>query len=273
MGINADEKKHFSNLKVMVVGTDERQIYLAQRLAQSGVQLVNEQLANTADVAIFPIPVSKEEYVFRRLVFSGFKGIIFGGLFTEDHKIIADERVDIFDYAKDDQFAQLNAIPSAEGSIRLIVSNLKKTLHDSRVLILGYGRIAKHLHRLLCAFGGDVIVCARSEDARKQAALLGATVCDFSELVIYIKNVDVVVNTVPQQVLTKKELSLAKKEVYLQDLASKPGGIPQTEAKECGLSVDWALALPSRFTPQTAAWCVATVVDNVLGGVICKIKP
>ncbi len=269
IGVLNPETPQEERIKARVVGTDERQIFVEERLKREGVNHTAELPVHTADVVIFPIPFEKEMQTFRELVASGYGGIVFGGMISDKAREESGQ-IMMFDYAKDEQFARLNAIPSAEGSLRLIMANLKKTIHGSAVVILGYGKIAKHLHRLLAAFGADIVVCARSEAARKEAKLLGAAVCEFSEVAKHIPSADVIVNTVPSTVLSEEELRFAKKEVYLQDLASKPGGIPQEEAMKCGLSVDWALALPSRFTPQTAADCVVTVVDRVLGGAICE---
>ncbi len=257
-------------LKAWVVGNDSRQVFLAQLLEKSGVCVYIDQPDEYVDFAVFPVPIIKENETFNQLLDKKLCGTVFGGRVTDEIRNAAEGRAIIYDYTEDDDFAELNAIPSAEGAVRLLMASTQKTLSECSVLLIGYGRIAKHMHRLLSAFGSRVLVCARSSDARDIASRSGASVGNLDRIGEYIKEADMVVNTVPHPIITHKELGKAKKDVYLQDLASSPGGIPKDEAAICGLTVDWALALPSRFTPQTAAFYVATVVDKILGGVLCK---
>ncbi len=48
-------------------------------------------------------------------------------------------------------------------------------------------------------------------------------------------------------------MQYVKKECLLIDLASKPGGIDQEEAKKQDLKSIWALALPGKVAPVTTA--------------------
>ncbi len=258
------------NLKAWVVGNDSRQVFLAELLEKTGVCVYTDEPDEFVDFAVFPIPITKEIDAFYRLLDKKLCATVFGGRIDDEVKNAAEGVAIVYDYTKDDDFAELNAIPSAEGAIRLLMASKQKTLSECSVLLIGYGRIAKHIHRLLNAFGSRVFVAARSHSARKIAKQMGATVGELNMLGEFIKEADMVVNSVPSPIITQKELKNAKKDVYLQDLASSPGGIPKEEAAICGLTVDWALALPSRFTPQTAAFYVATVVDKILGGVLCK---
>ena len=53
----------------------------------------------------------------------------------------------VFDYTKNERFAAENAFYTAEAAVCIACQNSDLSLVNSNVLILGYGRIAKALHR------------------------------------------------------------------------------------------------------------------------------
>ena len=55
---------------------------------------------------------------------------------------------------------------------------------------------------------------------------------------------DVIFNTVPSLLFTRDVLKRIKKDTLIIDLASRPGGVDFSAAKELGLRVIWALSLP-----------------------------
>ena len=59
-------------------------------------------------------------------------------------------------------------------------------------------------------------------------------------------------------------MQYVKKECLLIDLASKPGGIDQEEAKKQDLKSIWALALPGKVAPVTTAKFIKDTIYNIL---------
>ena len=57
---------------------------------------------------------------------------------------------------------------------------------------------------------------------------------------------DIIINTVPHLILTQESLQKVHSESLLIDLASNPGGIDKKVAKDMGLKLIWALALPRK---------------------------
>src|SRR5699024_6630658 len=57
--------------------------------------------------------------------------------------------IEILDIMKNEEFAVLNAIPTAEETIKIIIENMKKIIHNSNCLIMGYGRLGKLLAQKL----------------------------------------------------------------------------------------------------------------------------
>ena len=73
------------------------------------------------------------------------KFLISGALSKEDKDILLKNKNNFLDILEDDTYTILNARITAEGIIKLAIENTDKSLYDSKILILGYGRIGKNL--------------------------------------------------------------------------------------------------------------------------------
>ena len=67
----------------------------------------------------------------------------------------------LYDYAAREDFAILNAVPTAEGAVELAMQHYEGTVFGSRSLVVGFGRIGRLLAKMLHALGSDVTVSAR----------------------------------------------------------------------------------------------------------------
>ena len=75
---------------------------------------------------------------------------------------------------------------------------------------------------------------------------------------------EVIVNTIPFEVLNDERLDLVRKDALLIDLASNPGGIDRVAARNKKLKLIWALSLPGKVAPITSAEFIKETIDNVL---------
>lgn len=158
------------------------------------------------------------------------------------------------DLLDDEDMAVLNAIPSAEGAIEIALRSMKSTLHSSNCLILGYGRIGKVLSNMLKGFNSKVYIAARRASDLAWIKTMGCIPIKYLELENIIGKIDVIFNTVPSVVLDEKELKKIDKKTIIIDLASKPGGINFEKAKELNIETYWALGLPGKVAPKSAAF-------------------
>lgn len=172
--------------------------------------------------------------------------------------------LEIYDFLDDEDMAILNAIPSAEGAVEVALKSMKKTLHSSNSLILGYGRIGKVLASILKGFNSNIYVAARKESDIAWIKAMGYSPLMYVEIKDIISKMDVIFNTVPFLVLDG-ELSMVNKECILIDLASKPGGINFSKAEELKLETYWALGLPGKVAPKSAAVYMADKIEKKIG--------
>ena len=163
-----------------------------------------------------------------------------------------------------DEVAILNSIPSAEGAVQMAMENSSITIHGSSSLVLGFGRTAITLARLLAAMGSWTTVVARNPAHRARAVEMGLGAADFPQLGDAAAKADFLYNTVPAMVLDKEALSRVSPEALIIDLASPPGGTDFQEAQRLGIKAILAPGLPGKVAPKTAGRILADVVPRIL---------
>ena len=156
-----------------------------------------------------------------------------------------------------------NAAVTAEAAVQIAMEELPVAIENLPVLIIGYGRIGRLLLRKFSALGASCIVAARSPAARAWSEAEGAFSCDTASLIDGVERSRLIINTVPVCLLTKEVLAHAREDCLLLDLASKPGGIDQAAAGAFGLRTIWALSLPGKMAPATAAEILADTILQI----------
>ncbi len=173
-------------------------------------------------------------------------------------------KVHTVDYFKREELEILNAIPTAEGALEIAMRETPITIHGSKCLILGNGRIGKILGKMLTGIGADVTVCVRKHRDAAIARSNGESVIFFRELAEKIENFDIIFNTVPFCVIDYKVLKRVRQDSLIIDLASKPGGVDFDTANQLDKRVIWALSLPGKVAPHTAGDFIWETILNIL---------
>lgn len=166
-------------------------------------------------------------------------------------------------YMENENYVLKNAILTAEGAVTCLENETDYSLNNAKVLITGYGRIGKALHKILKAYGSKVTVCSRSSASKTEAQFNGAAHIDFSQLADK-SDFDIVINTVPHIVFTKAELSALDRDAIILDLASFPGGIDTLVADSLKLKRLSGRAMPSKYTSKTAGICIGEAVLEMI---------
>jgi dipicolinate synthase subunit A len=168
------------------------------------------------------------------------------------------------DILEREEMAVLNVIPTAEGAIQIAMEEMPVTLHDCNALVLGYGRIGKILTKMLHGIGANVYAEARKHSDIAWIRGYGYKPVYINELASYLPNMNVIFNTIPHVILNNNLLEKIGKDCLVIDLASKPGGVDFEKAKILGLKVIWALSLPGKVAPVTAARFIKETVYNIV---------
>lgn len=276
-------------LHFWVAGGDPRCLTLAQALAGDGHTVHTYALgpdavspaetlsgAGFADCVILPLPAHKGKYLNAPLVpsppllsqvldaLSPGQLCCAGRVSPELEGEARARELRLIDYFAREELAVANAVPTGEGAIQIAMEELPITLHGSRVLLIGAGRLSKVLSRQLQGLGARVTVAARRFSDLAWAEVWGCAAERSDELRGWLCAYDLIINTVPALLLGREELEELKPGCLVIDLASAPGGVDFAAAGELGVKAIQALSLPGKVAPVTAALAIKAAVYNIL---------
>ena len=274
--------------KLAVLGGDLRLVHAAKRLAETGFSVsvyalaerickedVREESALSdaladADAVLLPVPLTRDGVH----LFSLWKPaeILISEIFENAprHAAILAGGADgfseprLYDYAKREDFARKNAIPTAEGALLLALEALSETIHGLSVGIIGFGRVARECAALFHRLDAKITVFARRKEARNEASREGFAAFPVSSLFEYAQSFRLLINTVPARVIDEKTLSALSEDALLLELASKPYGADPERATEMGVHMLLGGALPGKYFPKTAGIIIADTVTDML---------
>ncbi|MEA4899034.1 MAG: NAD(P)-dependent oxidoreductase [Christensenellaceae bacterium] len=155
---------------------------------------------------------------------------------------------------------------TAEGAIASAVRRADYELYGCPVLIVGYGRIARSLHKMLSGYGALVTVAARREEARAQARTAGARAVDLMQMEALLPGARMVFSTPPERVLDGARVQRLRPDSLLVDLSSPPYGVDLEAAQARGVDAWREPALPGRHCPESAGAALLTAVRRAMKG-------
>ena len=281
--------------KYTVIGGDLRSVKLAELISEdmntvniygyknAGFEMSlteNEDLQaaiDDSDIVIGPLPCSNDnetlfapfhtDKIYINEIFKIMKKnqLFIAGRISDKVAHLAEVyNVYAIDILEREEMAILNAIPTAEGAIQIAMEETPITLHDSKVMVLGFGRVGKILANRLDGLGVKVFVEARKYQDIAWIKSYGYKPVYINELGDYLGKMDVIFNTIPHKILDASLLDKLNPETLVIDLASKPGGVDFDRAKTLGIKVIWALSLPGKVAPVTAAKFIKETVYNII---------
>ena len=171
-----------------------------------------------------------------------------------------DERIDrLFNgkkivYSNDSDFVKKNANLTAEATVSFLHSLIKDELCGRTVFVSGYGRIGRMLCKHLSNLGGAVFVYARRKEVQAEALKDGVCPLELEECV----KADVIINTVPKPIFSKKLIEQISTDTFIIELASSPYGFESMER------VVLASGLPGKILPIGAARAIFDTVTKIL---------
>lgn len=276
-----------------IIGGDKRQLFLAESLLRDGCQVILagfnrlreqgfENLSGVeaailySDAVLLPLPSVRADksvnapFSSKSIFFSDpeldllRQKPVFAGM--RDRLLRAYPKLDgaeIYDYACRDDFAILNAVPTAEGAVEIAMREYEGTIFGSSSLVVGFGRIGKLLAKMLGALGSSVTVCARKPSDFAYIAALGYRSKNTAALSV-ARGYDLIFNTVPALIFDENLLKNTDKSALLIDLASLPGGVDFESARELGIDARRALALPGKCAPKSAGEIIKKTVFSII---------
>ena len=121
-----------------------------------------------------------------------------------------------------------------------------------KTAITGYGRTAKAIAEFMKENGAKVLITARDPHALADAVKKGYSICLLRDYDCIAHDADILINTVPAEIIDKNILSRLRKDVLLIDIASPPFGVDIGLADSYGINAVRALGLPGKYAPEEA---------------------
>ena len=260
--------------KITIIGGDDRLKILKKELIGKGyavdtIGLFEDDYGDitSSDIIVFPVPTTKDsECVFcpltdRKLKLSelaekiGNDQLILSCNYTFSNKKCVD-------YGALDSYALLNAVPTAEGAIKIAIENTSYTIWKSKILVIGYGRVGKILANRLKALGANVTVSARKPADFGLLDALGFDYINTSSLNSNPPEYDIIFNTVDVKVIEDETLEKTVCDLVV-DLSTF-GAMSLEKAKQCGIKAIKAPGLPAKIAPKTAAEILSQTVTHII---------
>ena len=279
--------------KISIIGGDLRIVKLAEMLVEEGAEVFTYALENAemqgdvnkcnsleetiekADIVLGPIPFSSNN----KLINSPFsdekidvenllnmlsgKTLIAGSIKPDVLDLAKEKNIKTIDILKREELSVLNAISTAEGTIKIAIEETQKNLHGSNILVMGFGRIGKVLSNMLKGIGAKVSCEARKTSDLAWIKAYGYEPIPIANLKENLHRFDIIINTIPYIILDKDNLENLKRDALVIDVASNPGGVDREAIKEQKIKFIWALSLPGKVAPVTSAEFIKETLYNI----------
>ncbi len=275
--------------KFLILGGDERSLYLGEYLEANGLQVCyyafrntdcfesTAEAVNTADCIILPLPFTRDRVTLNAPLFDETVAVseiaalaapgkvFFGGQLPKSFcEEIEARGADCFDYFTLDELAIYNAVPTAEGVVGILINELPCTIQNMKCAVIGYGKVGKILAAELKALNCDVTVFARKETDCADAFAKNIKFEKINEYKNKTRDFDALINTVPTKVIGADELNCTRTGCVLIEIASQPYGIDFQAAKERAFDIIKAGSLPGKVAPKTAGELIARTLTPIL---------
>lgn len=227
------------------VGSTEAVRYAASILHKEGIPIIDHPAPEVTHLLV-DVPAFKPDGSLRgggqithHLERLPPQTIVVGG--NLEHRELNEHRT--VDFLKDEGYLAENAVITADCALQVAAPLLKTIFADTPTLVIGWGRIGKHLSWMLKCMGSPVTVAVRSKKDRAMLRTLGYDVTDFHAP---LPRCRLVFNTVPVPV---EFISDFPKNCVKIELASSPG--------LSGDDVVSARGLPGVFAPESSGALIA----------------
>ena len=262
-------------MNICIIGKSKRFEVLKSNLKNRGFKIQSIESADelpdniNAHFIVLPIPTSLKD---GRINLEGAKPDLTADKVLDRARnqtvVIAcnytDDRIRTIDLNTREDFAFLNAIPTAEGAINAAVTSCSYSLFYGKILITGFGRVAKILADRLKGLKCNITIAARSLKDLSYAKALGFDTVSIKELENEIDRFDLIFQTVPCLILTSAVLDRTKPDAVIIELSSKSAGTDYAYAEEVGKKVIHAQALPEKVAPLTAGNILTESVLSII---------
>lgn len=172
--------------------------------------------------------------------------------------------IEAADYYESETLLDKNAALTAEAAVGMAIADLPHSLCGAPVAVIGAGRIARHLVRLLTPFAPKLLLYARRPAAWEAAAGTGAAIFPINEgeTLRLPPTVQAVFCTVPVLLFNRAAIAALPSGIPFYDLGG--GGIEREAAAAHGILLPPSAGLPGRISPESAGEYLYDEIRSIL---------
>lgn len=250
--------------EIGVLAGDLRQHFIYEALKKNNINVAYLYDFKKMDEYIIPIPFTKDKTTInamlkRRISIEDFlislpNGCtIYSGNIPQYFIDKANEKnISCVDILKDSNLAWENAYLTAEGLLSEIISSAPFSLKNSNVMIIGFGKCGSNIGNLLKPLCEKVFFYDHTDNNRSRLSSYGFKSIKYNEISDYIPKMNIVINTVPKNVLSEEHLSHASSTAIFYEIASYPFGFHKDVFDEHNLRLVTCPGLPGKYSPKSA---------------------
>lgn len=264
-------------MNILVLGGDERNFYLTERLISLGHCAkwcyaenfegtgendfdIGRDMSNF-DTVVLPLPLTRDgktlnaPYSGTRLPLDELR------LYLKNKTVFtSDSDFGDVNYFSDKSVIVANARLTAVGFLSELLKFEKSDILGKNALVTGYGNVSECVSKILSDNGVNVFVAARSALQRAKGKANGYAVGDFDTLEKLMPKFDYIVNTVPAKVLPDSVMSKIRSDSAYFELAS----YGEKETKTYTFAYIDCKGMPGKHTPKGAGEVIADFVCSQL---------
>lgn len=254
--------------KFLILGNDKKMFACCNRLKDIGYtaeMYENGTKFEDFDNIILPLPtIANTKIKGTNITFDEFAGSLSFGqkVFCGNIDVVSFENY--YSYYCDESFLISNSRLTAQGVLRLILDTVDCDMIELNAVVIGYGRCGKSICRLLKNSGFKVMSASRRKETIIEAYNDGIKAVSINKIDEFVDDTDILINTVPVNILSKEYISRLKSNTIYIEVASKPYGFNITETDVYNFRYILAESLPGRFVPESAGKNIADTVLKIL---------
>lgn len=235
-----------NNTLILSAGKSLCHSYACEFLARRGYSLINHPAPEVSHV-LFDVPTKEDiNPIMERIPEAA---LAIGGFLAPEKC----ESYRILNLLADEYYLSANALITAQCAVKIGFSQLPGTYYHKKVLILGHGRIGKHLVNILSALGAEVTIAERSLKSCGFLSSMNIAAISLPLQRSLSTDYSIIFNTIPLSVIDESKLP---SNTVLIDLASRPGLNSAQTIR--------ALGLPGKLEPRETGLLLANRIHSIL---------
>jgi dipicolinate synthase subunit A len=159
-----------------------------------------------------------------------------------------------------EDFSIDNNYITCEGIIEKLVNLSDKAIYQSKILIVGYGKLGQICAKVLQPFQVTLYIAARSEKDLTKIKIDGFVPIRI-ESEMPLPEVDFVITTIPNQVISHEQLKKLTITGMVLDVSSSPYSLDHNYAEAHNLNVHLLPQVPGKIAPKSSGLLIAKYVS------------